>query len=129
MNGSESGSSGVHAVEAIDLERLAESCDSIDGVDRDSIELGDRIVVTTVNSVYTINCLGDGTFTVAGGWFDKRELSPAVVRIRGCSFGGSAINRRLVAARGLHIEFDNGVVTTQIRRFVLWRLADSSDPN
>lgn len=129
MSGPESTSSRLRRVEAIDLERLAQSCDSIVGLERASISLGDRIVVTTLNSVYTINCLGNETFSVTGGWFDKRELSPAVVRIRGCSFGGSAINRRLVAAKGLHIEFDNGVVTTAIRRFVMWRSVDSSKPN
>lgn len=129
MSGPDSSSTRLRRVEAVDLERLAESCDSIQGLERNAISFGDRIVVTTLNSVYTINCLGDETFSVTGGWFDKKALSPAVVRIRGCSFGGSAINRRLVAARGLHIEFDNGVVTTAIRRFVMWRSVDSQTPN
>lgn len=121
--------SGKHQVEAMDLERLATTCETIEGIEKSELSIGDRLVVTTTNSVYTFNYLGDGRFSASGGWFDKRDLSPAIVRICGCSFGGSAINRRLAAAPGLHIEFDNGVVTTPIRRLSLWRMPESSEPN
>lgn len=129
LNGRQSTSSRLKRVEAVDLERLAESCDSLEGIEKGDVAMGDRLLVTTINSVYDLRALGDGRYRVSGGWFDKRQLSPIIVRIRGCSFGGSAINRRLVAATGLHIEFDNGVITTAIRRFTIWRSSDSSDPN
>lgn len=129
MDWSENTDPGVRRVEAVDLERLAASSDSIEGIEIGEMSIGDRLIVTTLNSVYTMNCLGDGRFAISGGWFDRRGLSPAVIQMRGCSYGGSAINRRLVAARGLRMEFDNGVVTTPIQRYVLWRHEDRDGLN
>ncbi len=37
------------------------------------------------------------------------------VRVVGCTWGGSAILLRMVAAPGMCIEFDNGVRTTRAR--------------
>jgi hypothetical protein len=84
-------------------------------VRREDLGFGDRVTVCTRNSVYALWSLGDGTFAVSGGWFDRQSLSPAVVTINGCTHGGSAIRQDVVAAPGLFLEFGNNVSTTRIR--------------
>jgi hypothetical protein len=76
---------------------------------------GDRVLVATENSLYTIHVEDDGSYSISGGWFDKNGLSPASTSIAGCTWGGTAIKRDLVAARGLRLEFGNRVVTSPIR--------------
>lgn len=90
---------------------------SIEGpaVRRQDLAVGDRILVTTRNSVYSMWVLDDDTFAVSGGWFDLNEISPARVRINGCTYGHSAIRQDVVAACGLFLEFGNNVRTTRIR--------------
>lgn len=76
---------------------------------------GDRVLVTTENSVYSIQVLGDATYDVRGGWFDRQGLSPVRTSIAGCTWGGTVIKNDIVAACGLHLEFGNRVVTSRIR--------------
>jgi hypothetical protein len=38
---------------------------------------GDRVLVATENSLYTIHVEDDGSYSISGGWFDKNGLSPA----------------------------------------------------
>lgn len=76
---------------------------------------GDRVVVTTKNSVYSLFVVEDGTYWVTGGWFDRHSCSPQRVRVNGCTFGGSAILSDVVAVPGLFLEFDNSVTTTRIQ--------------
>ena len=76
---------------------------------------GDRVLVSTENSLYSIHVEQDGTYSISGGWFDRNGLSPATTSIAGCTWGGPAIKRDLVAARGLRLEFGNRVVTSTIR--------------
>ncbi len=76
---------------------------------------GCRVVVSTENSVYSIEVLEDATYSVRGGWFDRQGLSPVRISIAGCTFGGTAIKNDIVAACGLHLEFGNRVVTSKIR--------------
>ena len=113
----------------VDLDVLVASTPSIDGVWRSGVEWGDRVFVFTMNSVYLMMFVGDDTFVVSGGWFDHRGASPAEMSVTGCSWGGSVINRRLIAAPGLHLEFGNGVVTTRIRRVVFARNLDTGAPH
>lgn len=80
---------------------------------------GSRLVVLTENSVYSIEVLEDATYSVRGGWFDRQGLSPIRISIAGCTFGGTAIKRDIVAACGLHLEFGNRVVTSKIREIRL----------
>ncbi len=112
-------------VRGADLDRIARYFQEADTIDRAEVEPGDRLVVVTLNSTYTLHYLGDGRWRVTGGWFEKNTTTPAVVRITGCSLGGSVINQRVVVGSGLRIEFDNRVVTTTIRRFTLWRTDES----
>ncbi|MBI3448622.1 MAG: hypothetical protein HY049_06885 [Acidobacteria bacterium] len=103
------------------LESLIERARMSEGVRRADLQAGDRLVVQTKNSAYSILVLGDGRYVVSGGWFDRKGVSPATVTINGCTFGTRAILTDLVAGRGLFIEFGNNVVTTRIRSFKVLR--------
>jgi len=81
---------------------------------KQDLRLGDRVVVTTKNSVYRLDSLGGDLFHVSGGWFD-RPTAPRLVTVNGCTFGGTAICTDIVAAPGLFLEFGNLVSTTRIR--------------
>ena len=84
-------------------------------VQKSELRRGDRVVVATENSVYCINVLGDSTYSVWGGWFDRQGVSPVRLSISGCTWGGSVIKHDIVAACGLRLEFGNRVVTSRIR--------------
>jgi hypothetical protein len=94
-------------------------------VQKSELHRGDRVVVATENSVYCINVLGDSTYSVWGGWFDRQGVSPVRLSISGCTWGGSVIKHDIVAARGLRLEFGNRVVTSRIRAVRVIR----GDPN
>lgn len=84
---------------------------------KSELSFGDRVLVTTRNSIYSIHVLEDGYYSISGGWFDRKGISPFRTTIRGCTWGGSVIKVNLVAACGLHLEFGNRVVTSAIRTF------------
>ena len=98
------------------LEALVQHAERIEGVHRNDLRCGDWVLVNTLNSLYSIYVLGDGKYTVSGGWFDREGLAPATLTINGCTWGGRAIKSDLVAARGLCLEFGNDVITTRIQR-------------
>jgi len=97
-------------------------------VQKSELRRGDRVVVATENSVYFISVLGDSTYSVWGGWFDRQGLSPVRLSISGCTWGGSVIKHDIVAARGLRLEFGNRVVTSRIRAIRVIRSEGSLDP-
>jgi len=103
------------------LDRLVDQAGRLKGVRGADLRPGDRLVVDTRNSSYSICALGEGRYWVWGGWFDRQGVSPATVAINGCTWGGSAIKTDMVAARGLHLEFGNRVVTSRIRDIRLIR--------
>jgi len=82
---------------------------------------GDYVVVTTENSIYSIEVLSSATYRVRGGWFDRQRLSPVTLSIAGCTWGGSVIKNDIVAACGLHLEFGNRVLTSRIREVLVIR--------
>ena len=84
-------------------------------VQKSELRRGDRVFVATENSIYWIHVLGDLTYRVQGGWFDRHGLSPIRLSISGCTWGGSVIKHDIVAALGLRLEFGNRVVTSRIR--------------
>jgi len=98
------------------LETLVEQAQSLEEVRKRDLYCGDRVLVTTRNSLYTIWVLGDGRYWVWGGWFDRQRESPQTVSINGCTWGGSAIKQDIIAAPGLRLEFGNQVLTTRIRQ-------------
>lgn len=89
----------------------------LEAVRKKDLEAGDQLVVTTRNSIYYINVFREGVYTVSGGWFDRHGLSPLEIAINGCTWGGHAIKEDILAARGLHLEFENQVVTSRILGF------------
>jgi len=100
---------------AIPLDGLTEAAELVDGVRRLDLEPGDRVVISTKNSVYALTACTDGRFEVSGGWFEREGQGRARVEIRGCTAGGHAIFTDHVAARGLFMEFADGLRTTRIK--------------
>jgi hypothetical protein len=99
--------------------KVVEQTDAIEKVSKYSLDPGDYVFVKTHNSVYSIFKREDNLFEICGGWFDRKGLSPAVLAIRGCTWGGSIINMGIVAARGLFLEFGNNLTTSPIRKIVV----------
>jgi hypothetical protein len=97
------------------LEAITNHTRTLEEVRKQDLRSGDRVMVTTRNSLYTLWALGDRHFLVWGGWFDRQGTSPQRVSINGCTWGGSAIKLDIIAALGLRLEFANRVLTTPIR--------------
>jgi hypothetical protein len=98
------------------LDLLTNAADRLDGIRRDDLRAGDRVMVATRNSIYAMTCLDDGRFNVSGGWFTRAGETVDAVGVVGCTAGGTALFTRIVAAPGLFLEFDNGARTTRIQR-------------
>ena len=105
------------------LEAITNHARTLEEVRKQDLRSGDRVMVTTRNSLYTLWVLGDRHFLVWGGWFDRQGTSPHRVGINGCTWGGSAIKLDIIAALGLRLEFGNRVLTTPIRHVRLIRAA------
>lgn len=112
-------SSGFHRIrrpmKAIPLDGLTEAAELVDGVRRRDLDPGDRIVISTKNSVYSLTARADGDFDVSGGWFEREGGGATRVEVRGCTAGGHAIFTDHIAARGLFMEFADGLRTTRIK--------------
>ncbi len=104
---------------AVSLGRLANATDTGPKVSRADLAPGDWIIIQTLKSVYRLRSLRDGRFEVSGGWFDRQGLSPVLVSVAGCTWGGSAIMTGIVAACGLRVEFGNRLTTSPVRRVVV----------
>jgi hypothetical protein len=100
---------------AIPLDGLTEATDLVDGVRRRDLQSGDRIIISTKNSVYSLTARADGSFDVSGGWFEREGEGETRVEVRGCTAGGHAIFTDHIAARGLFMEFADGLRTTRIK--------------
>ena len=98
------------------LEKIVESGVQLKQVRKAGLEFGDIVIITTLNSIYSVLVLDNNLYQVSGGWFDKKGLSPMKTTITGCTWGGSIIKLDVVAACGLCLEFGNRVVTTAIRK-------------
>lgn len=103
---------------ALDAIARLSSVDESDAVWRSSVSWGDRLTIVTRNSVYRLIAIDDDTFIISGGWFERQNEGPARVKIAGCTCGGAAINRELLAAPGFHLEVANCIVTTAIQQVV-----------
>lgn len=97
------------------LAARAEQARSLDEVRKKDLRAGDRVLVKTKNSLYTIWVLDEDVYWVSGGWFDLRGMPPQRMGINGCTWGGTAIKQDILAACGLRLEFGNTVLTTRIR--------------
>ena len=106
---------GVHDLGVRTLDAIVRHGGDVRAVRKEDLTLGDWIVVETRNSSYTLMVLGDNTYAVSGGWFDRQGLSPMRIAVNGCTWGGTAIKHDIVAAPGLFLEFANQVKTTRIQ--------------
>ena len=122
--------SGIHRrarpVKAISIDDLAEAAGIVGGVKRHELNPGDRIIVSTRNSVYSLTARSDGSFEVGGGWFEREGKGAATVEILGCTAGGHALFTDHIAAPGLFMEFADGLRTTRIR--TVRRIQERKDP-
>jgi hypothetical protein len=111
--------SGIHPArrpaQGVPLERLLAPAAWPDAISKAELELGDRVLVATRNSLYVLQSLGQDWFVASGGWFDSHADGPVQVAVNGCTWGGTAIKHDIVAAPGLFLEFGNGVKTTRIK--------------
>jgi len=103
------------------LEVLASHAAEVEAVRAGDVQAGDWLIVRTRNSTYTLRANGDGTFDATGGWFSRQEQSGARLRIAGCTWGGSVLLTRILAAPGMFLEFGNHVRTTRISEVRLIR--------
>ena len=108
------------------LSAIVENTERLNAVYKKDLEFGDRLVVTTRNSTYVIHAFEPGHYTVTGGWFDLHGLSPIKIGINGCTWGGHAIKEDILAAHGLHLEFENTVVTSRILQYQIIRCREDS---
>ena len=112
-------SSGIHErprrARGMPVERLTEAADRIDGVRRREVGVGDRVIVSTKNSIYSLTACGDGSFIVSGGWFEREGREATRLEVHGCTAGGRALFTDLIAAPGLFLELSDGTQTTRIR--------------
>ena len=97
------------------VDAILDQVGRFEAIRKADLRCGDRVLVVTENSIYCIHVEEEGSYSVSGGWFDRNGISPVTLTISGCTWGGTAIKRDLVAARGLRLEFGNRVVTSPIR--------------
>ena len=100
------------------ISALVEHAEQLKQVRKANLQSGDRVLVKTLNSVYSIRVIEKGKYVVTGGWFDRKGLSPMKTTINGCTWGGSVIKIDIVAACGLCLEFGNRLVTSPIQTVV-----------
>jgi hypothetical protein len=104
-----------------DLAGLASQSAQFDAVRRSELMRGDLVVVSTRNSIYSLEVVDQHTFSVSGGWFNRRGIAPLHTTITGCTWGSRIIKGDIVAARGMCIEFGNRVVTSSVRSVCVFR--------
>jgi len=112
--------SGIHRLQrrtkAVPIDGLATLAVRVGGVRRRDLSPGDRVIVSTKNSIYSLTALADGSFLVSGGWFEREGRGSTRCGVRGCTAGGRALFTDHIAAPGLFMEFEGGLQTTRIRR-------------
>ena len=108
------------------LSAVVEQSQDLQMVKKNDLRVGEQVLVKTRNSVYVIRVVEGGFYTVSGGWFDRKGLSPVKTTINGCTWGGSAIKVDIVAACGLCLEFGNKLVTSDICSVIVMPLGSDN---
>lgn len=103
------------------LERIINEIVYLDQVYKEELRFGDFVQIYTHNSTYSVHVLPGNFYLVAGGWFDRNGVSPTRVKINGCTWGGNIIKTDIIAACGLHLEFSNGLVTSTIKKVIVFQ--------
>jgi hypothetical protein len=108
------GEGGPFALPAT-LGRLILAAETVVGVRRGDLATGDRLLVSTKNSIYSLVAQADGRFLVSGGRFARAGAGEQVLAVNGCTAGTRALFTDLIAAPGLFLELGDGTLTTRIR--------------
>ena len=103
------------------LDKIVEKSQNLKVAYKSELNFGDFLIVSTKNSSYHINVLGYDSYIVTGGWFSRKGRSPIKTTIAGCTWGGHVLKTDIIAACGLRLEFDNHVVTSKIKKIILFR--------
>lgn len=103
------------------LSLCVEQAGAVMCINKQDVQIGDRLFIVTENSLYHVRVEADGWCDVSGGWFDRNGIAPLRTKVVGCSWGGSALMVDALAACGLCVEFGNRVVTSPVRRLILLR--------
>lgn len=111
-------------MQSISQEIVRESSEKQRSVLRTDLQPGDWLIVETRNSLYTIRVLNANHYLIAGGWFDKKGAAPFKTTIRGCALRGRLLDPHLIAAKGMFIEFGNGVRTSTVQEIRVVETAD-----
>jgi hypothetical protein len=107
--------------QAQSLEKIVKKSADLKQIRKSEVHYGDCLQIYTLNSQYTLRVLNNDYYLVSGGWFDQKDVSPTIIKIRGCTWGASIIKIDILAACGLCIEFTNRVVTSTIQKVILKR--------
>jgi len=120
MERQEQTNAGSRGKVGVSFSSLVDHADRLRQIRKKDLSAGDRVMVKTSNSIYSIRILNERDCVVSGGWFDRKGLSPMRTYIVGCTWGGSAIKIDTVAACGLCLEFGNRVKTTSIKSIFIF---------
>jgi len=104
---------------AVALGDLTSAAEALAGIRRSDLAPGDRLLVSTKNSIYSLVARADGRFDISGGRFARDPQGgdgTQTLEVHGCTAGGHALFTRIVAAPGLFLELGDGTRTTRIRR-------------
>ena len=64
------------------LEKIVEGTTHLKQVRKADLQYGDLLLITTLNSVYSVRVLDNDLYLVSGGWFDRKGLSPITFFLR-----------------------------------------------
>lgn len=105
----------------VSIYAIIKNAEQLHEIRKTDVHPGDVLIINTRNSLYRIDVLGTGMYSISGGWFDSKGLSPFTTTIAGCTWGGSSIKTDSIAACGLHIEFGNMVTTSIVERIIVFK--------
>jgi hypothetical protein len=108
-------------VPGVSLVSFSAAADRLSVLRKQDVRPGDLIILETRNSRYELKALGEDSFEVSGGWFDRKGVPGMKMIVRGCSLGGSMLKVDAIAACGLRTEFANNVVTSPVTNFAVVR--------
>ena len=100
---------------ALPIALLVSAADDMRAVRRRDLAVGDRLIVSTRNSIYSLTLAADGRFVVEGGIFSREGGGARTLGVNGCTAGGHALFTGIVGAPGLFLEYSDGTRTTRIR--------------
>lgn len=90
----------------------------IQQVRREQLKPNDKLFVKTINSEYKIEVIDHARFSISGGWFDKRGISPFYGSIEGVTWGWGDLISDIVVQTGMRIKFKDGPTTSHVKSII-----------